>query len=69
VRCSLLSTPAARAVLEHAQQRLERERQLADLVEEHRAVLRALEPPATCDLGAGERAAHVAEQLRLGEVV
>jgi hypothetical protein len=61
---------ANRARLEHAQQqRLERQRHLADLVEEHRAAGRALERADAVGIGAGERAAQVAKQLRLGEVV
>ena len=50
--------------LEHAEQRgLIGGRQLADLVEEHRAAVRALERADVRAIGAGERAALVAEQL------
>src|SRR6185436_11579341 len=55
--------------LEHAQELgLHRERQLADLVEEHRAAVRALERAGVRVGGAGERAALVAEQLALDQV-
>ena len=54
------------ALLQHAQQlRLERRAHGPDLVEEQRAPVRLLEPPLAVADGAGERAAHVAEQLRL----
>ena len=54
-------------LLQHAQQlRLQRERQLADLVEEERAAVGAARSgPRACSRRAGERAAHVAEELAL----
>src|SRR5262249_22298613 len=55
-----------RALLEHAQQlRLELERNLADLVEEQRALAGELEPPGAVSDRAGERALDVTEQLPL----
>ncbi len=55
-----------RPLLEHAQQlHLRRGGDLADLVEEERAAVRLLEPPDPPLVGAGERAALVAEQLAL----
>ena len=58
------------AVLERAQQLgLHRQRQLADLVEEQRAAVRRLEHAGLRFDGAGERAAHVAEQLALEQRV
>src|SRR5262249_5208985 len=60
--------PAHALALERAEQvRLQRERQLADLVEEQRASVRALERADVLLLGAGERAALVAEQLARDE--
>ena len=54
------------ALLEHAQQLgLDAERQLADLVEEDGAAVRRLEEALAVAIGAGEGAAHVAEQLGL----
>ena len=54
--------------LEHAEQvRLDRERELADLVEEERAAVRALERADVRAIGAGERAALVPEELALDE--
>ena len=54
-----------RAALEHAEQRgLDVERQLADLVEQHGAAVRALERAGAALIRAGERAALVAEQQR-----
>src|SRR5687767_10511268 len=56
------------ALLQHAQElRLETDRQLADLVEQERAAARLLEEPRLVGARAGERAAHVPEQLRLEE--
>ena len=56
------------AVLQHAQEpHLRRERQLADLVEEQRAAVGALEPAAALRGGTGEAAALVAEQLGVDE--
>ena len=55
--------------LEHAEQlRLHSERQLTDLVEEHRAAVGALERACVRVRGAGEGAALVAEQLALDQV-
>ena len=52
--------------LEHAQQLgLQRERHLADLVEEQRAAVGGFEEADLALVGAGERAALVAEQLAL----
>src|SRR5262249_18390077 len=57
------------AVLQHAQQlRLERERGLADLVEEQRASVGELELAFALGDRAGERAARVAEQLALQQL-
>src|SRR5262249_59917347 len=57
------------AVLEHAQQlRLERERGLADLVEEQGAPVGQLELSFALGDRAGERAARVAEQLALQQL-
>jgi hypothetical protein len=57
-------------VLEDAQQlRLDRERRLADLVEEDGAAARVLEEAAAIAFGAGERAADVPEELALEERV
>src|SRR5207249_5742726 len=53
-------------VLEHMQElRLERERQLRDLVQVDRALVRILELPRLQPVRAGEGALLVAEQLRL----
>src|SRR4051794_2430613 len=52
--------------LEHAEQLgLHRERELADLVEKHRAAVRALERSGVRRRGTGERTTLVAEQLAL----
>src|SRR5690606_19850070 len=54
------------AVLQRAQElRLQIDRQLADLVEEQRAAVGRDEQPTLARLRAGERAAHVAEQLAI----
>ena len=54
------------ALLEHAQQlRLQRRAHRPDLVEEERALVRLLEAALPGADRAGERAAHVAEQLGL----
>ena len=53
------------ALLQHAQQlRLQRRAHRPDLVEEQRALVRLLEASLARADGAGERAAHVAEELR-----
>jgi hypothetical protein len=60
------SLPPTRRItaLEHAEQdRLQRRRELADLVEQERAAVRALERADVASIGARERAALVAEQL------
>ena len=58
------------AVGEHAQQaHLQVGRHVADLVEEQRAAFGLLEPAAPQRLRAGERAALVAEQLGLQQVL
>ena len=58
------------ALLQHAQQlRLERQRQLADLVEQQRAAVRLLEQARPVSRGARERPLHVAEQLGLEQRV
>ena len=55
-----------RALLQHAQQlRLQLDRNLADLVEEQRALARELEPAGAIADRAGERALDVTEQLAL----
>ena len=54
------------ALLQHAQQlRLQRRAHRPDLVEEERALVRLLEPSLPRADRAGERAADVAEELRL----
>ena len=54
------------ALLQHAQQlHLQRRAHRPDFVEEQRALVRLLEPPLAVADRAGERAAHVAEQLGL----
>ena len=61
--------PLDDAVLEHAQQLgLERQRGVADLVEEQRAAVRELELARPLGDRAGEGAAHVAEQLALEQL-
>ena len=56
------------ALLQHAQQlRLHAARHLADLVEEQRAAVRGRQAARARPVGAGEGAAHVPEQLGLGE--
>ena len=58
--------PLETPLLERAQDlRLQRQRQLADLVEEQRAAMRQLEPAGLARRRAGERALLVAEQLGL----
>ena len=58
----------SRRLLQDAQQLgLERERQLADLVEEQGAAVGLLEQAGLARDGAGEGAALVAEQLALGQ--
>ena len=53
------------ALLQHAQQlHLQRRAHRAHFVEEERALVRLLEPSLPVADGAGERAAHVAEELR-----
>ena len=60
----LAADAAERPPLEHAQQRrLDRQRQLADLVEEDRTAVRQLERALLPAIGAGERAALVPEQV------
>src|SRR5262245_36898018 len=60
------SDPPERLLLDHAQQLdLERERDVADLVEEQRALVGELEEALLVVERPGERAAHVAEELRL----
>ena len=62
--------PLERLLLEEAQQlRLQARRHLADLVEEHRAAVGGLEQPALLLPGVGERAALVAEQLALEQLL
>ena len=57
--------PAELPLLQHAQQlHLHHRRHLADFVEEQRALLGRLDQPLLVRAGAGERALHVAEQLR-----
>src|SRR6185436_16671026 len=58
------------ALLQKAQQlRLRAERHLADLVEEQRPAVRGLDQPRAIAIGAGERAAHVSEELALDQVL
>ena len=57
-------------LFEEAQQLgLQRRHHLADLVEEHRAAVGALEQPALLHPRIGERAALVAEQLALEQLL
>ncbi len=57
------------ALLQHAQQlHLQRQRHVADLVEEQRAAVGRLEEALVRLHGAGERAARVAEELGLEQV-
>ena len=57
------------AFLQHAQQlHLQRQRHVADLVEEQRAAVGRLEQALVRLHGAGERAARVAEQLGLEQL-
>src|SRR5260221_308338 len=57
-------------LLEDAEERgLHLRPHLADFVEEERAVGRLAKEPAPIAFGAGERAAHVAEELALEEVL
>ena len=61
--------PRELAVLQHLQQLgLQRSAHLADLVEEHRAVIGELELPGLVLDGAGERAALETEELRLEQL-
>ena len=63
-RAQALADPPHLPLLQHAQQHaLGGERQVADLVEEHRSPLRRLEDAGAVALGAGERAPHVAEEV------
>src|SRR5690606_23368371 len=63
-----VAEPAQRALLQDPQElHLGRERQLADLVEEERALVRLLEEPSLVGDRVGERAAPVAEELALEE--
>ena len=56
-------------IVQHAQQAwLQLERQLANLVEEQHAALRALEGTGMLGVRAGERATLVAEQLALDQI-
>ena len=58
--------PPDLAALQRAQElHLERGRHLGDLVQEQRAAVGLLEQAELADGGAGERAPHVAEELRL----
>jgi hypothetical protein len=58
------------ALFEHAQQlRLTVERHLADLVEKQHAAIGLLDAPGLGRDRAGERAALVAEQLRLEQLI
>ena len=64
-RGAIFADPLELALLQHAQQlHLQRRAHRPDLVEEQRALVRLLEPSLTIAHRAGERAAHVAEQLR-----
>jgi len=58
------------AVRQHAQQpHLQVGRHVADLVQEQRAAVGLLEAAAARRLGAGERPALVAEELRLQQIL
>ena len=62
--------PLELALLQHAQElRLRGQAHLADLVEEQHAARRQLDLPGLGLLRAGERAALVAEQLRLEQLL
>ena len=66
----VLADAAQLPFLNHAQHLgLRPRRQLADLVEEQRAAVRLLEDAGAIGDRAGERAARVAEQLGLDEIV
>ena len=66
----VLADTAHFAFLERAQHLgLRARRQLADFVEEERPEMRFLEHPGAFGEGAGERAAAVAEELRVDEIV
>ena len=65
----LAADRAEPALLQDAQQlHLQVQRQLADLVEEERAAVGAAEAARAVGDGAGEGAAHVAEELALDQV-
>src|SRR5262245_52394688 len=56
------------ALLQHAQQlRLKRKLHLANLIQKQNPSVRCADQPLTVSLGAGERAAPVAEQLAFSE--
>src|SRR6185503_20274786 len=62
--------PQHLALLDHAQElRLDRRRQLADLVEEDRAAVGGLDQAELLGRGSGERALLVAEQLALEQAL
>ena len=62
--------PADLALLQHPQQLgLELERQVADLVQQQRALVGQLEEPRPVGGGAGEGALRVPEELGLQEVL
>src|SRR6185312_2744191 len=66
----IVADPAELLRLEDAQQlRLERQRQLADLVEEQRAAVSGGEQALAIARRVGERAADVAEQLVLEQLL
>ena len=66
----VLTESADLAVLEHPQQLgLCPRRQLADFIQEQRAPIRRLEQPGAFGHRAGERAAGVAKELRLDELI
>ncbi len=65
-----LADPADLRLLQHAQElHLEGQRQLAHLVEQHRAPVRLLEEPGLVRGRPGERPAHVPEELRLEQLL
>ena len=66
----LVPYPSDLALLQNPQQlRLQRLRQLSDLIQQQRASVGLLEQPRAVPSGAGERPFHVAEQLRLEQCV
>ena len=66
---AIVTHPLELALLQHPQElRLQLERHLSDLVEEQRPAVGELESSDAIAMSAGERAAHVAEELALEEL-